>query len=302
MRVSSSYKYEVGVASLYDIESERMKYYEQTSTGLRVNRPSDDPLAASQSVTVTQSQNLNTQYEENRSVADEKLEYSETTVDSSIDTMNDINSRLIQANSGSNSEEDYKTLATDLRSYYSSLVTQANSTDGQGNYIYSGNQGDTAPYEVGEDGFVTDEGYQGDDGEQLIQVDKTRQLSTNDTADDMYGTIFEDLEEVILALESYDGGDTTELNAAIDKAQNSVSETQDSLNNVKTTIGARRNEISSLDDLGASRDLSYSEQLSDLVDADTVEASSMLSYYETQYEASLLAFQKIQSLNLFGNS
>lgn len=305
MRVSSSYKYDVGIASLSKIETKRLSYYEQSSTGLKVNRPSDDPLAASQSVSINQSLSLNQRYEDNRAIATQQMELSETSIDSSISILDEINTVLIAAQSGSNSEADYQTYATELRSLYSSLVTQANATDGLGNYIYSGTKGDMAPYELGEDGFVIDDngngGYVGGSSGTSIQVEKTRQLQVGNTGDEIYGTIFTDLESVIYDLENYSSDDSIDLSASLGSARNSVSASQDDMNTVKTSLGARMNEVMALDSAGVSKEENYTEQLSDLVNADQVEVLSMLEYYETQYEASLTAFERIQSLHLFGN-
>ena len=305
MRVSSSYKYEVGIASLSNIENKRLSYYEQSSTGLKVNRPSDDPLASSQSVTLNQSLSLNERYEENRSIASHQMELSETAIDSSISVLDEINTVLVAAQSGANSEADYQTYATELKSLYASLLTQANSTDGLGNYIYSGTKGDVPPYEVGDDGFVVDTngdgGYVGGAEGSQIQIEKTRQIQAGNTGDEIYGSIFSDLESVINDLENYSSDDTIDLSASLNSARESVKSAQDDMNTVKTSLGARMNEVSALDSAGVSKEENYTEQLSDLVNADQVEVLSMLEYYETQYEASLTAFERIQSLHLFGN-
>ena len=54
MRISTQMMYEQNMRGITDSQSRWLSYGEQMSTGKRVNRPSDDPIAASRSVVLEQ--------------------------------------------------------------------------------------------------------------------------------------------------------------------------------------------------------------------------------------------------------
>ena len=52
MRISTQMMYEQNMRGITDSQSRWLSYGEQMSTGKRVNRPSDDPIAGHRSVTI----------------------------------------------------------------------------------------------------------------------------------------------------------------------------------------------------------------------------------------------------------
>jgi flagellar hook-associated protein 3 FlgL len=73
-------------------------------------------------------------------------------------------------------------LAEDLQGRLEELVGLANSTDGIGNYLFSGYQGKTQPF-IKSHGHIQ---YAADDGQRFVQVDKSRQLATSDSGADIF--------------------------------------------------------------------------------------------------------------------
>src|SRR5690606_35986482 len=82
--------------------------------------------------------------------------------------------RVVEAGNGAYSDGERRVLANVLKQSYESLMGNANATDGNGQYIFSGDKGDVAPYDT--ETAV----YQGNGGERLIQVGQTRQMPTGD--------------------------------------------------------------------------------------------------------------------------
>ena len=62
MRFSTQIMYQQNMRGITNSQAEWMKYGEQMSTGKRVVNPSDDPIAASQAVVLSQAQAQNSQY------------------------------------------------------------------------------------------------------------------------------------------------------------------------------------------------------------------------------------------------
>jgi flagellar hook-associated protein 3 FlgL len=61
----------------------------------------------------------------------------------------------------------------------------ANATDGNGQYLFSGHQGDRQPFGTSASGQVQ---WQGDQAKRLIQIDQTRQVSTSDDGKSIFMT------------------------------------------------------------------------------------------------------------------
>lgn len=185
MRLSTSLMYSISAATMNNKQKDLSQLYQQIAQGKRVLRPGDDPLAASLAINVSQSQALNTQYGKNRDVAEQNLKGSLEALDSVYRSLSTVSQKLINAGNGTLSPSDLRSLSTELKELYAGLHTQANATDGNGHYIFSGNQGQRPAYEVDADGWVVGD-YQGGDVKRAIQVDQTRQMPSTDLGKDIF--------------------------------------------------------------------------------------------------------------------
>jgi len=73
MRISTQMMYEQNMRGVTNAQGKWLGYGEQMTTGQRVNRPSDDPIAASQAVVISQAQAQNTQYDTARTLEAESF-------------------------------------------------------------------------------------------------------------------------------------------------------------------------------------------------------------------------------------
>ncbi|MFA5597525.1 MAG: flagellar hook-associated protein FlgL [Pusillimonas sp.] len=183
MRISSSLFFQTGVNTINNQQAGLMKLYQQIGTGKRMINPSDDPLAAAQSINIAQSQTMNLRYTENRQVAKSALSSEENTLTSVTSLLVGIKTRLVEAGNGTLSDADRAVLGNVLSNARDNLLGLANSTDGNGQYMFSGHKGTQPPFVEGADGKIV---YQGDDGRRKIQVDQTRQLDAADTGRELF--------------------------------------------------------------------------------------------------------------------
>ncbi|HLR77822.1 MAG TPA: flagellar hook-associated protein FlgL [Burkholderiaceae bacterium] len=179
MRISSSLLFQTGLNSINAQQSDLLHLFQQIGSGRRMVTPADDPLGAAQAINIRQSQTLNARYAENRSVAQSNLGTEENTLNSVTLLMQDIKTRLVEAGNGTMSDSDRMTLANVLRHAHTNMLGLANATDGNGQYLFSGSRGDTAPFD--ENG-----NYLGDNRQRNIQVDQTRQLAGSDIGSDVF--------------------------------------------------------------------------------------------------------------------
>lgn len=179
MRISSNLFFQTGLNSINAQQSDLVHLYKQVGSGKRMVTPSDDPLAAAQAINISQTLAMGERYAANRNVAMRSLGMEENVLNTVTIQLQDVKTRLVEAGNGTMSSVDRNALADVLALARENLLNLANSTDGNGQYIFSGSLGNTAP-------FTAEGAYQGDNRQRLIQVDQTRQLPSSDIGVDVF--------------------------------------------------------------------------------------------------------------------
>ena len=149
MRISSSTIFTNAVAAMNLQENIIAKDQQQVSSGSRINSPQDDPFAAATSVILNQQVSRIDDFTQNRSSVESNLNQLGSTLSSITSTLQSVSQSLVQAGSPTLSGSDRQSLATALQGNLDSLVSFANIQDGNGNYVFSGYQTYTQPYDKG---------------------------------------------------------------------------------------------------------------------------------------------------------
>ncbi|QEK93529.1 flagellar hook-associated protein 3 [Achromobacter insolitus] len=183
MRLSTSMMYSNGLKGVLSQESDMNRLVEQVGSGRKNLSPTDDPLAAAQAISVAQTQSMNSTYGMNRQTANTNLGQESNTLTAVTNALQEARTRIVQAG-GVLSDSDRQTLSTALKSTRDALLGLANTTDGNGQYLFSGNDGSVMPYSKDASGKII---YSNSVGERTIQVDQSRQLSTSDLGKDIFG-------------------------------------------------------------------------------------------------------------------
>ena len=184
MRLSTNQIYDSGSLSIQRNQSALYKLQAQLSTGRRVLTPEDDPIAAAQALVVTQASDVNAQQADNQGNASSQLRIVDSQLSSLVGLMQNVRQSVVQAAStGTLTNSDRLTLATELESRFSEMMGIANSQNGSGDYLFSGYQGATLPFALNGAGTVV---YSGDDGERLLQVSASQQMAVNVAGSDVF--------------------------------------------------------------------------------------------------------------------
>ena len=186
MRISTNTIYDMGVAGIQQQTSDLIKTQQQVSSGRRILSPSDDPVASARVLEVSQSQSLNKQYDTNTGSATSSLGLEDSMLSSVGNLIQDVRTAAIQAANAPLTDQDRAGIAMELRSRYQELLGLANSTDGNGQYMFSGYKGATKPFAENSLGNVT---YQGDQGQRLIQISPSRQMAVSDSGASVFQQI-----------------------------------------------------------------------------------------------------------------
>lgn len=182
MRISTNMIFDQGLRSMSQNTSDLLNTQAQLSSGQRVTTPSDDPIASAQAVAVSQAKDMNTQYSANRASATTQLQLEDSTFGSIVNSLQHVMSQIVSAGNSSLNNNDRATIATDLQSSFQQLLSLANTTDANGQYLFSGYMGNSAAYVASSTGAS----YAGDSGVRYVQVGPNRQIAINDIGSNIF--------------------------------------------------------------------------------------------------------------------
>ncbi len=313
MRISTQMMYQQQMQGITNSQSKWLGYGEQMTTGLRVNRPSDDPIAASQAVVLSQAQAQNSQFDLARTFATTKVSLEESVLGQVTTTLQGALEKIVNAGNGTLSDDDRASLGTDLQGIRDQLMNLANSTDGNGRYIFAGYNTEAPAFD---DATGT---YQGGNTAITQQVDAARTMQVSHTGNDVFAkftsnavkepdgstgeaNLFKILDTAIAALNDPIGDDSAKAAAfqeSVDVANRGLRNSLDNVLTVRAELGTRLNELDKLDSLGADRTLAQTQQMSDLVDVDWNAAISSYTMQQAALQASYKAFSDMQGMSLF---
>jgi flagellar hook-associated protein 3 FlgL len=167
IRISSQQIFSGGINRLQDLSAQLNKTDEQIATGKRVNRPSDDPVAAARILKLDQEVKRIETFERNAQLANNRLGQEESALSSSLDILQRVRELTVQAGNGSLSANDRLSISSEMKERLAQLAQMANTQDASGEYIFSGFQGGTPAFVNKGDGWT----YQGDEGQRMLEID-----------------------------------------------------------------------------------------------------------------------------------
>lgn len=168
IRISSQQIFSGGINRLQELNTSLNNTQQQISTGKRVNKPSDDPVAAARILKLDQELSRVETYQRNVNLADNRLQQEESALESSVDVIQRVRELTVQAGNGSLSANDRRSIASELKERLGQLANIANTRDASGEYIFSGFQGNTQAFAQNVSG---DWVYQGDQGQRMLEID-----------------------------------------------------------------------------------------------------------------------------------
>ena len=195
MRISTNQIYTAGTENINRNQSELLRLQNQISTGRRILRPEDDPVAAAQALVATQSQEINRQHQENQGNARAQLGLLDGQLESLGNVIQDVRERTIQLGNASLTDRERGFIAEELESRLEQMLSIANAQNGEGLYLFAGFQGASVPFAraQGAAGPFNSANplvnFLGDQGQRSLQVDGSRQMPVNISGLDLFMNI-----------------------------------------------------------------------------------------------------------------
>ncbi|WP_367396244.1 flagellar hook-associated protein FlgL [Pantoea sp. Ep11b] len=318
MRISTNMIFDQQVRGITDSQASWLKVGEQLSSGRRVTNPSDDPIAASRAVALSQTQQQGKQYALARTFAEQGLSLEENALKGVTESIQNAQTLIVNGSTGTLSDDDRGSIATQLEGIRAQLLNQANSKDANGRYIFAGYKTDSAPFA---DTAGTGVAYTGGTEAITQKVDTSRTMTVAHTGDAIFMSItsnakkepdgsasetnlFKMLDSAIAALkvpqDNADAATKQTFQAAMDKTNRGLGNSLNNVLAVRSEIGIQLSEITdTLNPQGDDRSVIYNSQMSDLVNVDYTEAASSYTMQQTALQASYKTFTDMSKMSLF---
>lgn len=186
MRISSAQLFNLGVDAIHEQRSALSQTSLQLASGKRILSPSDDPTGTVQSLELKTAIDTTHQYQKNMVLAEARLSLEETTLRDVENSMQRVRVLALQANNGSQTDQDRQFIATEVRQRLDELLALANTRDANGEYLFAGHQSHTEPFAPdGAGGFS----YFGDDRQRFLQISSSRQVAIGDSGNAVFRQI-----------------------------------------------------------------------------------------------------------------
>jgi len=174
MRISTSMIHNSATSAIIQAETALDKTQNQLSSGVKVERPSDDPVAAVRIASLQQQQLANEQYGKNISAATNRLNLDEQGLADATTLVQRIRELVVQgANTGALSASDRQSVVAELKTSVQALQDISNRKDSNGDYLYSGLSAQIQPFVTNGSGVVQ---YAGDQASRLVQVGPSQRV------------------------------------------------------------------------------------------------------------------------------
>ena len=187
-RVSTSELFRQGVGTILEGQADVGKTSLQLASGKRILSPADDPSGSVQTLELGTALAVNTQFQRNIDVANQRIRYEEITLNSTVNNLQRVRELVVQANNDSQTAETRSFIAAEIRQRLDELVGLANSKDANGEYIYAGFRSNSQPFTIDASNNVS---YIGDDGQRHIQISPVRQVAIGNSGNDVFNNILD---------------------------------------------------------------------------------------------------------------
>ncbi len=181
MRVTTNQLYTQSVNRILDLQASTRDATNQISSGKRINRPGDDPVAAAEIMQIRDHTNGAAQFDRNGVQAESRLTQVDDVLGGVSNMLQRVHDLVLQGRSESISNADRDSIAKEIREQMEVLVDLGNTRNASGEYIFAGAAVGTRPFTSDALGNVS---YNGDQTVRELQLSETRTIAESFTGHD----------------------------------------------------------------------------------------------------------------------
>lgn len=186
MRISTHQLHQQSLRSMQQQTSKVQRLEMQLSSGLKILKPSDDPVGAIKVLNLNTNLGMVEQYSRNVAQAQSALSYQESVLASVSDSLQRIRELTLQANNPANHDSALRNIGREIDEHLEQLKVLANTRDAAGEYIFGGFRVDQPPFMEDSSGAMI---YSGDQGQRTVQIGEGAQVIVRDPGDAVFMNI-----------------------------------------------------------------------------------------------------------------
>jgi flagellar hook-associated protein 3 FlgL len=185
MRVTQSLEQTQFLAAINSLESGINQTQNGMSSGLSFTTASQNPTAAGSVNNYNQALAQSQQYATNATSAQTNLSTEDNAMSQVQTQLQALRNLALEANSGILTNSNLSAIATQAVQIQNSLLSLANTTNGNGEYIFGGFAAQTQPFTLSATGAT----YNGDQGQRQVQIAAGQTVADGDNGDTVFNQI-----------------------------------------------------------------------------------------------------------------
>lgn len=301
MRIATQHFGNTMLATLRAGNSKAADLATKMASGQRVQRASDDPIAAVRLLLLDRDTSVLQRFQKNIDTLSVRLQKNEAHLDGMLDSLMSAQDSLLAAADGSHSSADLNALAGPLRTLLDNLMQAGNAKDGDGNYLFSGTQTGTAPIAYDPTAPAGSRyTFAGNTEQQQVVIGHGVTQTANVTVDNM-ADVLNKLEVAVAAMEdpAVDPNDPA-LRALLSASLDAVKGGGIDVLSAKIAhLGGAQNTLDLMAENHAAQLIANGQAASLVGELDLAEAYDQLNNYMTAMKGTYEVYGRLKQLSLF---
>jgi len=287
LRVTTQLLVDRSVRNINNQTNRLLTLQEQLATGLRVNRPSDDPIDARRAVSIRSLIGKNEQYLANISMVNSPVAETNTSIETILSSFNWAWELTLRGANGTNAQSQLDALALEIDQILEGIFSTANH-ETNGRYLFGGTRTTAPPYEAvrNAEGEITAVNFVGNTEAVRVAISDVLDLQYNETGPDVFSETQDIFQTLIDVRDNLRAGDTGALGSVRLEEMETV---RVQLTSALARVGSIQNRLDRSVEEFEEFTFQLQTQLSDAIDADYAEVITELNAQTNAFQAALSA-------------
>ena len=287
MRIANKSIYDSVKFQLGTITEALARANEVVASAKRINHLSDDPVGLNQVLNIKSHLSNIEQLDRNISMGKSWLVTGESALTNVQELLTDTKALCVQMASGTVGADQRSSAAVTVQNVFDELVSLAN-TETNGRYVFAGSDTDSAPFDASGN-------YTGDNNPFTLKIGRNATVEVGSDGEAVFKSpgndMFQTLTDLVSALQ---GNDVAGIQAAMTNLDNHF----DHIGSKIADMGSKTLRMEMKETILQDIELSNTERMSKLEDADIAEAIMELKAKQTAYQAALAASSQVLKVSL----
>ena len=287
LRVTTQLLVDRSVRNINNQTNRLLTLQEQLATGLRVNRPSDDPIDARRAVSIRSLIGKNEQYLANISMVNSPVAETNPSIETILSSFNRAWELTLRGANGTNAQSQLDALALEIDQILEGIFSTANH-ETNGRYLFGGTRTTAPPYEAvrNAEGEITAVNFVGNTEAVRVAISDVLDLQYNETGPDVFSETQDIFQTLIDVRDNLRAGDTGALGSVRLEEMETV---RVQLTSALARVGSIQNRLDRSVEEFEEFTFQLQTQLSDAIDADYAEVITELNAQTNAFQAALSA-------------